>query len=301
MMKIALKKILSEITFIKFIGNNETFISEVRELNEENTLHHVLFWCNEKNIHKLKNIRAGTIICPAVTPHTCFNDNCNYILVDNPRKIFREIIHKFFHKEDFTPFISPVAFIDSSAKIGKDVFIGHHVVVEKNSSIGDGSFIGHNTVIFSETIIGKQVKIGANNTIGGIGFGYTTNDDNEYELIPHLGNVIIKDRVEIGNNTSIDRAVLGSTVIEENVKIDNLVHIAHGVTIGKNSLVIANSMLGGSSKIGENAWIAPSVSVLNKITIGKNSLLGMGAIVLKDVDENSVIVGNPGKKIKKRF
>jgi UDP-3-O-[3-hydroxymyristoyl] glucosamine N-acyltransferase len=149
------------------------------------------------------------------------------------------------------------------------------------------------------TKIHDNAKIGANCTIGGVGFGYELDEEKKYVLLPHLGNVVLKSFVEIGNNTCIDRAVMGSTILEENVKVDNLVHIAHGVVIGKNSLIIANSMIAGSTKIGENVWVAPSVSILNKKTISDNSYIGMGAVVIKDVKENETIVGNPGKALVK--
>jgi UDP-3-O-[3-hydroxymyristoyl] glucosamine N-acyltransferase len=158
--------------------------------------------------------------------------------------------------------------------------------------------IGHNNTIHKKTIIGNDVKIGSNNTIGGVGFGYEKNEFGKNEVLPHIGNVVIKNKVEVGNNTCIDKAVLGSTIICENVKIDNLVHIAHGVIIKDNSLIIANSMIGGSSIIGENVWVSPSVSIINKISVGDNSLVGMGAVVLKSLDQNTVSVGNPSKVIK---
>jgi UDP-3-O-[3-hydroxymyristoyl] glucosamine N-acyltransferase len=108
---------------------------------------------------------------------------------------------------------------------------------------------------------------------------------------------VIEDGVEIGNNTTIDRAVLGSTFIRKNSKIDNLVHIAHGVEIGENSLIIANAMVAGSTSIGRNVWVAPSASIINKISVGDNSIIGMGAVVVRSVSEGQTIVGNPGKDI----
>ena len=108
---------------------------------------------------------------------------------------------------------------------------------------------------------------------------------------------MIEDRVEIHDNTCICRAVMGSTIIRENAKIDNLVHIAHGVEIGKNSLVIANAMIAGSAKIGENCWIAPSASILNQLEIGDDSIVGMGAVVLKSAPKNSKLVGNPSRNL----
>ena len=129
--------------------------------------------------------------------------------------------------------------------------------------------------------------------------GVISDENGDFELIPHIGNVVIKDNVDIGNNTCIDRAVLGSTILEENVKVDNLVHIAHGVSVGRNSVVIANAMVAGSVKIGSNSWIAPSSSILNKKDVGDNSLVGMGAVVTKSIEDNTIVAGNPAKFIRK--
>ena len=118
-------------------------------------------------------------------------------------------------------------------------------------------------------------------------------------MIPHIGNVVLGNNVEIGNNSCIDRAVLGSTILHDNVKVDNLVHIAHGVVIGKNSLIIANAMVAGSATIGEHVWVAPSASILNKKSIANNAVIGMGAVVLKNVNEGETIIGNPGKPLNK--
>ena len=148
------------------------------------------------------------------------------------------------------------------------------------------------------TIIGNNVTIGCNNTIGGIGFGYEKDEFGEYKLIKHIGNVVINDGVEIGNNTCIDRGVIGSTIIGENCKIDNLVHIAHGVNIGKNSLIIANSMIAGSVTIGENVWVAPSTSIINGISIGNNSMTGIGALIIKEIKDSELHIGSPAKKYK---
>jgi len=141
---------------------------------------------------------------------------------------------------------------------------GLNVVVDNDCLIGENVRIGHNTVILPSTIVGDNVSIGCNCTIGNTGFGYEKDNDGVYKKIAHLGNVIIEDNVDIGNNTCIDRAVLGSTIIGENTKIDNLVHIAHGVKIGRNCLIIANSMIAGSVVIADNCHISPSVSILNQ-------------------------------------
>ncbi len=293
---IYINEILKTVSHQLFVGDSDTWISQPAALDVENTNPHLLMWVSNKNIEKLELINFGTIICSNQFKN--YKTSCNYILTENPRLTFQEILTKFF-LEKKNPSISPSAIIDPSVNIGKNANIGHHVVIEKGCSIGDEVEIGHNTVLMRDTVIHNHVKIGSNCTIGGVGFGYQQNEAKEYVLIPHLGNVVLKDFVEVGNNTCIDRAVLGSTLLQENSKIDNLVHIAHGVIVGKNSLIIANSMIAGSTVIGNNVWVAPSASVLNKKTVGDNSVIGMGAVVIKDVKNNETIIGNPGKALVK--
>ena len=297
-MKIKIIDILNTINHTNYKGDKSGEISEIIQLNPENTKQDILCWCSDKNKELLPLVKSGTIIISNKIEENYLNSYCNYIIVENPRRTFQEVLSKFFI-EKIQAKISETANIDKSVKLGENIFIGENVVIEKNCEIGDNTTIQHNTTIFKDTVIGKDVVIGANNTIGGIGFGYEKDENGDFQLIPHIGNVVLKDNVEIGNNTTIDRAVLGSTILEENVKIDNLVHIAHGVKIGRNSVIIANSMIAGSVKIGENTWVAPSASVLNQKTIGKNSLVGMGAVVLKDVGDNEVVAGSPAKFLKK--
>jgi UDP-3-O-[3-hydroxymyristoyl] glucosamine N-acyltransferase len=182
--------------------------------------------------------------------------------------------------------------------MGENISIGENVVIEAGSSIGDNMQIGHNTVLKKDTQIYAHVKIGANNVIGGVGFGYEYNADGAWELIPHIGNVVIEEGVEIGNCTCIDKAVLGSTILRKNCKIDNLVHIAHGVEIGENALVIAHAMVAGSVRVGKNSWIAPGALIINHIFIGEYTTIGLGAVVINDVADNQIVVGNPAKKLR---
>jgi len=293
-MQIPIKEILSVLDNSKFIGNIEEFITYIGLLEVENIDPHKLMWVNEVNLSLLHKIDFGTIICSEGFDE--YKNTCNYIIVEKPRQAFKKIIDHFFQPKIIAG-ISSLARIHTSAKLGTNIYIGDHVVIEENCSIGNNSVIGHNSVILENTIIGNDVKIGSNNTIGGVGFGYEKDIDGNYSLIPHIGNVVLEDKVEIGNNTCIDRAVMGSTLLKEGAKIDNLVHIAHGVIIGRNSLIIANAMIAGSTVIGNNVWFAPSASVLNKKVIGDNALIGLGAVVLKDVKEGQKIIGNPGRAI----
>jgi UDP-3-O-[3-hydroxymyristoyl] glucosamine N-acyltransferase len=216
----------------------------------------------------------------------------NFLIVDHPRAVFFQIVEKYFKTNRLSGRESS-AFVDESSVIGKNCYIGHNVVIEKNCKIGNNTTILHNTSVLAGTIIGEHVTIGCNNTIGNYGFGYEKDSDGNYFLLQHMGNVVIHDHVEIHNNTCIDRGVLGTTEIHENTKIDNLVHIAHGVVIGRNSLVIANAMVAGSAVIGENSWIAPSVSIKNKAIIAPHTMTGIGAVVLKDTESNFTYIGNP--------
>jgi UDP-3-O-[3-hydroxymyristoyl] glucosamine N-acyltransferase len=243
-------------------------------------------------------VQKGCIICHPEAMNNAYNDNCTFLVSNSPRKLFADFLQLFADKFDpVTPNIHPTAIVCDSARVGNNVLIGAHAFIANDVVIGDNCVIGHNTVIEPRTVIGNDVRIGSNCTIGGVGFGFEKNEENLYKRIPHIGNVVIKEKVEIGNNTCIDRAVLGSTIIESNVKIDNLVHIAHNVQIGENTMVIANSMIAGSTKIGQNVWVAPSTSVLNKLIIEDNATLGLGSVIIRDVSENDTVVGNPGRKI----
>ena len=271
----------SETQFKLFGATLDSTIEKPSNLCENNSVPFLIFWVNDKNVDKIKSIRTGIVISPQIIELDSFNGAI--ILCDRPRKAFMDVVRKFFYEDHQTH---------------TDSCIGQGNFIDDDVKIGDRVRIGHNNVIHKGTIIGDDVSIGSNNTIGGVGFGYELDENGDYELIPHIGGVVIERNVEIGNNNCIDKAVLGSTLLCENCKIDNLVHIAHGVVIGKNSLIIANSMIAGSAIIGENTWIAPSTSIINGGKVGNNSMTGLGAVVIKEIEDNSLAVGIPAKKIK---
>jgi UDP-3-O-[3-hydroxymyristoyl] glucosamine N-acyltransferase len=274
-----LQNIITKINYINKINNNNNLqINGISQLfdNVDNTI----TWCNDKNLIRLNDINNKTIIVSENLPKDANNSN-NYIVVDKPRVEFKKLLDILYPDD-----------VNNEPVLGQNVVIGSHVTMGQNVKIG------HNSVILDNTIIGSNVTIGCNNTIGGIGFGYEKDEFGEYQLIKHIGNVVINDGVEIGNNTCIDRGVIGSTIIGENCKIDNLVHIAHGVNIGKNSLIIANSMIAGSVTIGENVWVAPSTSIINGINIGNNSMTGIGSLVIKEIKDGELHIGSPAKKYK---
>jgi len=302
---------------LQLLKVSQETVYENREIENAKTITDAVFglnsigWCSDKNIDLLGSLTQGNVIVSNevyrnITFGASFagaklHNDVYLIPVDNPRHAFLKVLQAFFVEQPVLGEINSSAQIDSSVRINRNtVNIAANVVIEKGCSIGENVIIGANSVIKTDTIIEDGCKIGANCTIGGIGFGYELNEENSYELMPHIGNVYLKKNVEIGNNVCIDRAVMGSTLLSENVKVDNLVHIAHGVQIGKNSLIIANSMIAGSVEIGENVWVSPSASIRQKLIIDNDALIGMGAVVVKNVDSSSIVAGNPAKPFPKK-
>lgn len=150
----------------------------------------------------------------------------------------------------------------------------------------------------ANVIVGSNFKHGSNVTIGGDGFGYEKNEQGEYEFMQHFGDVYIGDNVTIGSNTCIDRGAVEHTQIGNGTKIDNLVHIAHGVKIGDNCLIVAGTVICGSTEIGGNTYIGANVTIREHLKIGQNVYIGMGSVVTKDIPANEMWYGNPAKFIK---
>ena len=147
--------------------------------------------------------------------------------------------------------------------------------------------------------IGKNVRIGPNCSIGFEGFGFEPDKEGVYHRFPHVGKVILGDNVEIGANTCIDRGALEDTIIGEGTKIDNLVHVAHNVKIGKNCMIIALTCIGGGVIIEDGAYVGIGGSIRNQITIGEKAFIGMGAVVVKDVAPGVTVIGNPAKPMRR--
>ncbi|HXC26186.1 MAG TPA: UDP-3-O-(3-hydroxymyristoyl)glucosamine N-acyltransferase [Gemmatimonadaceae bacterium] len=220
------------------------------------------------------------------------------ILTSHPRLILATLLQAF----DTVPGITTQQqSIHDDARIAPGTILGQGVVVGADVEIHERCIIGPNTVIDHATL-GTNTRIGANCSIGGDGFGFEI-DESSGEVIkfPHFGRVRIGQNVEIFSNTCIARGSLRDTVIGNNVKIDNLVHIAHNVEIGDNAFVIANAMLAGSTKIGTRAWIGPSTSILNGITVGDLSMTGVGAVVTHSCGKNEIVAGVPAKRLRDRF
>lgn len=182
--------------------------------------------------------------------------------------------------------------------VHETVTVGENVVIESGCHIGKGVIIEPNVVIHKGTVIGEGSLIRSCSSIGSNGFGFERLEDNTAIKFPHLGRVVIGKNVEIGSCTAIARGSLSDTKIEDGVKIDNLVHIAHNATIKKDAFIIACAEISGGVVVEEGAWVAPNSSTHQKIRIGAGSVVGLGAVVTKDVDKGSVWAGNPAKKLR---
>ncbi len=186
------------------------------------------------------------------------------------------------------------SYIGSNVKIGNNVKIYPHTFVGDNVTIGDNCIFYSGVKIYAETVIGNNCVIHSGAVIGSDGFGFAPQDDETYKKIPQLGKVVIRDNVEIGANTVIDRATLGKTLIDDGVKLDNLVQIAHNVEIGANTVMASQVGISGSTKFGKNCVLAGQVGVVGHIEIGNRVTLAAKTGLAKSIKkEGSVKFGYP--------
>jgi UDP-3-O-[3-hydroxymyristoyl] glucosamine N-acyltransferase len=186
------------------------------------------------------------------------------------------------------------SYIGNNCKIGKNVKIYPHVYIGDNVHIGDNSILYSGVKIYSDTIIGHHCTIQSGAIIGSDGFGFAPQVNGTYKTIPQIGNVLIGNHVDVGANTVIDCATMGSTIIQDGVKLDNLIQIAHNVEIGKNTVIAAQSGISGSTKLGESSMIGGQVGIIGHLTIANKTNIGAQSGVSKSiVKEGTAILGSP--------
>ncbi len=180
-------------------------------------------------------------------------------------------------------YIAPYVIIGAGVKIGDNVTIHGNVNIAENTVIGDNVTIYPGVCIYEGTIIGNNCIFHANAVIGSDGFGFAPSEDGTYKKIPQTGNVVIEDDVEIGSNTTVDRATLGSTIIRKGVKLDNLVQVAHNVEIGEDSVIASQTGIAGSSKIGKRVMFGGQVGISGHVNIADGTILGAKAGVASSI------------------
>jgi UDP-3-O-[3-hydroxymyristoyl] glucosamine N-acyltransferase len=260
-----------------------------------------------KFLNRMGESGAGALIVPM----TCDSDQGNLVLVENPKAAFAKVMARFYPQPKPSDTISDRADIGAHVSMGSDVQIGPFVSIGEHVSmghrvtlhpgvvlgddvcLGDDVVIEPNVVIMDRCHIGNRVLIHAGTIIGTDGYGFAPEGE-AYLKIPQTGNVVIGNDVEIGANNTIDRATFGSTRIGNGVKTDNLVHVAHNVTVGDNTLLIAQVGIAGSVTIGQHTILAGQSAVVPHVSIGDNVMVGPQSGIAKSIPDNQVVTGSPG-------
>ena len=299
----------------ELIGDGKILVSGFSGIKEAKK-NELTFLANPKYEPLLLDTQASVILvsrqisCPGKT----------IIRVDNPSLSFTEVVNHFLKDApDYKPRgIHPTAVIAPGAKLAPNVAIGAHTIIEDgaviaegsvlyaNCYVGHGTHLGQNCLIYPQVVIREQVSVGnrviihSGCVIGSDGYGYVT-VDGKHIKIPQVGSVLIEDDVEIGANVTIDRARFDKTIIGEGSKIDNLVQIAHNVSIGKHCLIVAQSGIAGSTKIGDHVILAAQAGLVGHIEIGDGAIVTAQSGVTKSIKAGETVFGSPAQPIKDAF
>lgn len=281
---------LAKLTQSQLVGNPHHVICGIADL-ESATEREASFLNNPRYEQAMRTSSAGVVFIDLKTHPV---DGRNFLICENPTTAFQFLVDAFYGSDhSFTGFtdIHSTAVIHPSAQLGKHLTIGPHVVIDKDVQIGDnttilaGSYIGPGTQIGTDClfhphvtvrercVIGNRVILQPGVVIGSCGFGYSTDKTGRHSKLNQVGNVIIEDDVEIGSNTTIDRSRFKSTRIGQGTKIDNLVMIAHGVIVGKHSLLVAQTGVAGSTEIGNHVILAGQTAIAGHIKIADQTIV----------------------------
>jgi UDP-3-O-[3-hydroxymyristoyl] glucosamine N-acyltransferase len=302
LVKITLREIVQLLNGT-LVGQENVVIENIRPI-EEAGVGDITFVANRKYLKKLATTKASAII---VAPEVR-EEGKNLVLVPDPYAAFGRLMNFFYPPRHDQTGISPdayieegatvsgeanvfpKAFISRGAKIEKGAVIYPGVFIGRNVGIGENSILYANVTVYSDCLIGKRVILHSGVVVGSDGFGFAAPGRDNYK-IPQAGFVQIDDDVEIGANTTIDRATLGKTWIQRNVKIDNQVQIAHNVVIGENSVITAQVGISGSTSLGKSVIIGGQTGIVGHINIGDNVMIAAGSGIHKDIESGQIIAG----------
>jgi UDP-3-O-[3-hydroxymyristoyl] glucosamine N-acyltransferase len=300
---------IADITGGKIEGDGTATVHTLCKI-EEGVAGGLGFLANPKYTHYIYETAAtGVIVSNDFTPEKPVA--ATLIRVSDPYSAFAKLLAFYDSQTKPAAVISDKADIAATASIGNNVYIGAFAVIGENVTIGGNCYIYPNTVIgnncsigedttlyagvkvYANCRIGKHCTLHAGTVIGADGFGFAPNNG-EYSKVPQIGNVVIKDYVEIGANTCIDKATMGSTIIEEGVKLDNLIQIAHNVTVGKNTVMASQVGISGSTHIGDNCMFGGQVGLAGHLRVADGTKFAAQAGVPNSVKkENTTLVGSP--------
>ncbi len=289
------------------------------------------------NISKIEEGKPGTLSFLANPKYTSYiyDTSASIVLVNEdfvPEKpvkstliktkdaysAFAKLLQTYQKLKEKRKGVAATAVIAEDTEIAEDAYIGEYVVIEsgvkigKNARIYPHSFIGLNTQIgdnvtlysginiYPDTVIGNYCTIHSGTVIGGDGFGFAPQQDNNYEKVPQIGNVILEDYVEVGSNCAIDRATMGSTIIRKGVKLDNLIQVAHNVEIGENTVMAAQTGISGSTKVGRNNMFGGQVGLAGHIETADDVKIGAQSGIANSIKEKGLtVLGSPAFDISK--
>lgn len=223
----------------------------------------------------------------------------NVIRTSNSKYAFFSTIEHFFAPQKVLPPVGQFTYISSQVKLGKNVRIGHNCTLDGDITVGDNTVIWNHVTIINRVTIGQNCEIQSGTVIGHDGFGYTEDSLHKKNMVRHFGGVIIGSNVSIGSNVCICRGTIDDTVIENGVKIDNLSHIAHNCCLEADVALAYPCKLGGSTHIGKNGYLA-AATIRNQSDIGMDAFIGLGAVVVHDVEDGQIVVGNPARQFIKK-
>lgn len=293
----------------ELIGSEDLLLNDITFLDEADPSQ-ITFAINKSDFQLIElddYVQAGAVI----VPEHYNGSRTNIVKVNNMQLAIARTIALFYPKKRHNPEISSQAYIHPNATLGKDAYIESFVHIGANTVIGDravirsGVHISENVVIgedvdlfnrviiMPKTQIGNRVVIQPGTLIGGEGFGYAK-DEVELVKIPHIGNVVIEDDVDIGAYNTIERANLGHTRIRKGAKTGNLVYIAHNVSIGRHTRVGGSAGIAGNTFIGNNVLIGPKAGIAQELLIGNNAVIGPKASIIANVPEEGGAFGTPG-------
>ena len=304
-------EILKELKLKYNVEKGDLNIFNIKDL--QNAISGEITFFHSKKYKKFANTTKASFCITTKNLQNELPNSCTPIIVDNVLVSTSIITSKFYPNSIYDNFDNTVEEIKNT-KFNYSVKFGKNVLLGKNVSIGSNCLIGHNTIIEKNVIIGNNCSIGSNtilrNTlikdnvrildncvIGKHGFGFFPNYNKNLRY-PHMGIVIIEENCEIGCSSTIDRGSMSNTIIGKNTYLDNQIHIAHNVVIGENSIIAGQVGIAGSSIIGRNAKIGGQAGISGHLKIGNNVEIAGGSGVIKDIADNSKVMGYPAKNIR---
>ena len=297
-------------------GDKDAKVSSFAKI-EEGHEGAISFLSNKKYLHYIYETKSSVVLVDESLALER-NVNCTLIRVKSAYEAVAQLLQLYESMKPRKRGISDLAFIDPTATIGKDCYIGpfayvgpqcvigDNSIIHPHAALGDNVIVGKNTEIHSNAVIYHDCKVGnrcilhAGCVIGADGFGFAPSE-NGYDKIPQIGIVTIEDDVEIGANTCVDRSTMGSTFIRNGVKLDNLVQIAHNTDIGANTVMSSQVGVAGSTKVGEWCMFGGQVGISGHITIGNKVMLGAQSGVPGSIKDGQQLIGTPPMEMRSYF